>query len=253
MNIKRFKAAGLNCIEVSPLFEREDLPIVVILHGWGEWGENYSLYAPLINSLEYRFIFPSAPFKVPGVLFSWFNLKYEGGFLSNLAPQVATARSYVTSLLDELKARYNLPANRIALGGFSVGAMAALDTGIRYQDKLAGLFSLSGFMVADTTFDSSNILNLDNYYANDRGTLGEDLQNFASSNTPVLIAHGIYDFMIPAQAGRAVYKQLKAASVPTQLYEFIGSHQFTIDEFVTLNYFLKNAFKAVLLQEASVK
>ncbi|MEI7555548.1 hypothetical protein [Candidatus Chlorohelix sp.] len=253
MNIKRFKAAGLNCVEVSPLFERADMPIVVILHGWGEWGETYSLYTPLINSLEYRFVFPCAPFKVPGALFSWFNLKYDGFFLSNLATQVANARPYVNALLDELKVRYNLPANRIALGGFSVGAMAALDAGIRYPDKLAGLFSLSGFMVADTSFDSSNILNLDNYYANDRGTLGKDLRDFADSNTPTLIAHGIYDFMIPPQAGRAVYKQLKAAGIPTQLYEFIGSHQFTIDEFVTLNYFLKNAFNAALPQEIPVK
>ncbi|MEI6047055.1 MAG: hypothetical protein WCS37_22145, partial [Chloroflexota bacterium] len=156
MKVTHYQAAGLNCVEVAPIAAKPDLPLVIGLHGWGDWGETYTLFAPLISTTNYRYVFPTGPNHIIGVLFSWFNIEYKGGFLANLAPSIAQARPLIIALIEELRQRYNLPADRVALGGFSLGAMVTLDVGLHYPEKLGGLFSLSGFLAADSDFNLAN-------------------------------------------------------------------------------------------------
>jgi phospholipase/carboxylesterase len=243
MKITHYKAAGLNCVEIAPDSAKPDLPLVIGLHGWGDWGENYTLFAPLLNVTGYRYVFPTGPVRVLGTLFSWFNLEYKGLFLSNLAPAVASARPLIFNLIKELKQRYNLPAERIALGGFSLGGMVTLDVGLHYPERLAGLFSLSGFLAADSDFNLANPTDLEGYYRRDRGELKKLLAQTAERQVPVLVAHGLFDYMIPTQAGRCYYEQLRAAGVPAELYQFWGSHQITMEELFRLSTFLTKIFK----------
>lgn len=242
MKITRYTLAGLPCVEVAPAEARPDLPLVIGLHGWGDWGETYTWLTPWISSSDYRFVFPTARRRVFTTLFSWFDLEYKGLFLANLAPQVARARLTVNTLIDELRERYNVPANRVAVGGFSVGAMLGLDVGLHYPEKLGGLFSLSGFLVADNDFPT-NPLDLESYYSDDRGDLDSRIALAAEQRLPMLVAHGLFDYMIPSQAGRVYYRKLRKAGVPVEFYEFWGGHQITMDELIRLDSFLASIFK----------
>jgi phospholipase/carboxylesterase len=242
MKITRYNLAGLPCVEVAPELDRPDLPIVIGLHGWGDWGETYTWLAPWISDSEYRFVFPTARRRVFGALFSWFDLEYKGFFMANLAPQVTRARSLVNNLIDELRGRYKLPADQVAVGGFSVGGMLSLDVGLRYPEKLGGIFSLSGFLVADNDFPT-NPYDLETYYNNDRGDLDKVIDEAAQKRLPMLVSHGMFDYMIPTQASRVYYRKLRKAGVPVEFYEFWGGHQITWDELIRLDTFLKHIFK----------
>ena len=73
MKISRYEAAGLKCIEVAPDdAEGRDLPLVVMMHGRGDWGESYVDIAPAISQKDYRFVFPTAPLPLQGAMFEWF-------------------------------------------------------------------------------------------------------------------------------------------------------------------------------------
>jgi phospholipase/carboxylesterase len=242
MKIIRYEAAGLQCVELAPDRSAPEIPLVVSLHGMGDWGETSAYFAPLLNTQAYRFVFPTGPRRAPVGLFSWFDLDFQGFGLGNLAPKVAQTLPVICELIDQLRQRYQLPANRVALGGFSLGAMLALETGLAYPEKLGGLFSLSGFLVADNAFNFLNPLDLSSYYKQERGDLRLKLSRAARQGLPVLVAHGIFDFMIPFQAGLSYYNQLETAGIPAEFYPFWGGHYLTIDEFWKLNSFLSQVF-----------
>lgn len=235
MKITRFEAAGHKCIEVAPDDDAgRDLPLFICLHGRGDWGESYVDLAPAISESDYRFIFPTAPLAVPGAYFEWFRLD-----ASDIAAGAKQARAKVKALVDELLARYETPAERVVLGGFSQGGMMTYEVGLRYPQPLAGLVILSGILLADAPFNFMRPLNPTTYYAQDKGDLKEVLARTAERQTPIFIAHGTYDPVLPVVGGRAANKLLKEAGVPVEYYEFPGQHEISFDELAEIKTFLE--------------
>ncbi len=233
MKTSRYEAAGLKCIEVAPdNAEGQDLPLVVCLHGRGDWGESYVDLAPAINDHDYRYVFPTAPLPLPGALFEWFRFEQQ-----NLGAVAAKARVQVTALLNELRQRYNTPASRTILGGFSQGGMMTLEVGLRYPEKLGGLFALSSFLIANATFDWTRPTP-QAYYGNDRGDLSTTLAMASTLKIPIFIAHGTFDPVVPLLAGRATRDVLEKAGLPVEYFEFYGAHEINLDELGKLKAFL---------------
>src|SRR5215212_1819147 len=176
MQVTRFEAARLKCIEVCPeKAAGTELPLVILLHGRGDWGESYVDFAPAINSTAYRFVFPTAPLPLAGAMFEWFRFDSY-----NIGAAAAQARRQASQLLDELLHKYNTPAARTVLGGFSQGGIMALEVGLRYPERLAGLVELSGALVADANLNWMNPGDPQLYYNNDRGDLKSALAAAAS-------------------------------------------------------------------------
>lgn len=240
MKQTRFEAAGLKCIEVAPEgAEGRDLPLMICMHGRGDWGESYVDIAPVLSSSEYRFVFPTAPLPLPGALFEWFRFDSP-----NVGPGAATARVIVMALIDELRQKYNLPASRIVLSGFSQGGMMTLEVGLRYPEKLAGLMCLSGFLVANAPFNWMNPpRSAASFYDQDKGDLKAVLAKVGPTGLPVLIAHGTYDPVVPLLAGRASRDMLQQAGLPVEYYEFQGAHEITMEELSTIRAFLSRVLK----------
>jgi phospholipase/carboxylesterase len=231
MKISRYEAAGLKCIEVAPVdAEGRDLPLIICMHGRGDWGESYVDIAPFISRDAYRFVFPTAGLTLGEGMFEWFELDQL-----NLGPGAAEARVQVTALVNELRERYQTPADRVALGGFSQGGMMTLEVGLRYTEKLAGLFPLSCFLVADSPFNWANP-DPRAYYANAKGDLSTVLA--AARPVPIFQAHGIYDPVIPVMAGRATHALLEKAGLAVEYHEFAGMHEISLDELEKLKKFL---------------
>ncbi|NWJ96322.1 MAG: hypothetical protein HXX20_11100 [Chloroflexi bacterium] len=237
MQINRFEAAGLNCIEVAPDEVNPDLPLLIGLHGRGDWGESYVDLAELISETDYRFIFPNAPLPLPGAFFEWF--RFES---ANLGKEAATTRQTIFQLLEELMARYTTPASRTFLFGFSQGGMMTLEAGLRYRDRdnqrLAGLAVLSGMLLADAPFQASRQTSLASYYASDKGDLKAVLAAAAADQIPLFAAHGIYDPVIPVGAGRSTREVLQQAGLVVEYYEFQGEHQIILPEIQFLRQFI---------------
>ena len=74
---------------------------------------------------------------------SWFDLKSLDASGSEDESGIKKATKIVHDLIDEEVLRNGVPANRIVLGGFSMGGALALYAGLTYAKKLAGIVALS--------------------------------------------------------------------------------------------------------------
>ena len=240
MQTTRFEVAGFKCVEVSPAGSAgRDLPLVIVLHGRGDWGESFTDLPPILNATDYRYVFPTARLPLPGAMFEWFRFDQ-----SNFASASGGARSEVSSLIQALTARYKTPAARTVLGGFSQGGMMTLEVGLRYPQKLAGLMSLSSLLVADAR------LNLEGgrpdaatYYAQDAALLPMLAEAVRLGQGPVLVAHGTHDPVVPVQAGRGTRDILQQNGIEVEYYEFEGGHQLTPDELDQIRTFLNRVLR----------
>jgi phospholipase/carboxylesterase len=126
--------------------------LVIFLHGYGSNGDDLIGLAPYWQAAlpDTLFIAPNAPQPCPGA---------PGGYqwwpLTSLAPEARAAgvrqpAAALNAFIDNQLKRYALTEDRLALVGFSQGAMVALHVGPRRERRLAGIVGYSG-MLADPT------------------------------------------------------------------------------------------------------
>ncbi|MFT5591402.1 MAG: phospholipase/carboxylesterase [Bradyrhizobium sp.] len=157
---------------------------VIWLHGLGADGNDF---APVVRELDLsgcpaiRFVFPHAP-TMPVtvnngyVMRSWYDIL--GTDLVRREDEDGLRKSQVA--IEQLIAHHiasGIPASRIVLAGFSQGCAMTLQTGLRHPEQLAGLLCLSGYVPLNAKL------------ARERHP--------ANQHTPVFLAHGESDPVIP--------------------------------------------------------
>jgi len=164
---------------------------VIWMHGLGADGNDF---APIVNELELdgtpaiRFVFPHAPMRPVTinngyVMRAWYDVSFgdlEGK--SRLADErgVRESQAQIAALIEREAKRGVAPEN-IVLAGFSQGGAIALQTGLRHPRKLADVMALSTYL-----------------------PLADSLpQEAAPANkaTPIFMAHGTYDPVVPLMMG----------------------------------------------------
>ena len=115
----------------------------------------------------------------------------------------------VHALLDREIAN-GVPAGRIVLAGFSQGCAIALMAGLRYPQRLAGLAGLSGYLPLAAS------------------TAAE--RHAANAGTPVFLAHGRSDGMVPMARGAAARDMLLALGNPVEWTDYPMEHSVCIEE-----------------------
>ena len=141
-----------------------DGPAVVLLHGFGAPGRDLvGLWRVLRVPPETRFVFPEAPLELAmgfGDSRAWWMIDMAAleramatGEPRDMTEQVpegmGVARARVDAMLDEMTAKLAVPEGRLVLGGFSQGAMLALDSALRSDRALAGLVLLSSTLLCE--------------------------------------------------------------------------------------------------------
>lgn len=175
--------------------------LVVLLHGYGSNGADLISLAPYwAKALPgAAFVSPNAIEPVPQAPggYQWFPI-------SNLDPHLmesgarAAAQS-VDRFLDRELERHGLPANRLALVGFSQGTMMALHVGLRRAQPVAAVLGYSGVLVG-----------------------GRKLKEEMRSKPPILLIHGDRDPTIPIPAMFDSADQLAAAGHGAQWHISYG-------------------------------
>jgi phospholipase/carboxylesterase len=186
--------------------------LVVFLHGYGADGND------LIElGQQWRALLPDAVFVAPHAADrcaaaptgrQWFAL-------SNRSPDdprgaadrwqgIQTARPNIDAYLDEELTKLGLDESRLALVGFSQGAMMALHVGLRRPKAPAAIVGFSGLLVG-----------------------GEHLAEAKARNSrgeppPILLVHGDQDPMIPVDAMFVAMNELAAAEIPNQWHLSMG-------------------------------
>jgi phospholipase/carboxylesterase len=171
---------------------------VIWMHGLGADGNDF---VPIVRELDLskcpaiRFIFPHAetmPVTINNgyVMRAWYDIL--GMDLVRREDEIGLRKSQ--QQIEQLIAREierGIPAERIILAGFSQGCAMTLQTGLRYQKKLAGLLCLSGYLPLADKLPAE--------------------RSEANRDTPIFMAHGRVDTVVQiarAEASRDFLKSL---------------------------------------------
>lgn len=153
--------------------------IVLALHGYGSNGQDLIGLAPeYAESLpDTLFVSPDAPFPCEaGFGYQWFSLR--NWTPAAMLQGAETAVSALNNFIDNLLKEHNLPANKLALVGFSQGTMMSLFAGPRRKEPLAGILGYSGALVGGEAM----------------------IGNPTISKCPVHLIHGDHDTVVPVAA-----------------------------------------------------
>jgi phospholipase/carboxylesterase len=170
--------------------------LVVLLHGYGTDGSNMLQVAKLLYDIMpfAAFHAPTAPFACRDVEggFEWFDSSLNGDDVA--AAGVRKAAPYVDAFLDEMMTLYKLDESKIALFGFSQGAIVALHVGLRRRRTLGGIVSIASMLAAPET-------------------LSAEIQ----SRPPVLLLHGDADELMPPDNAHRAAEVLRLNGVDVDL------------------------------------
>lgn len=211
----RLDLAGLSTYVVG----RDDAPATcVLLHGFGAPGDDLLGLATTVFSAPLRFVVPAAPLELGGLygdarawwLIDMMRLEDElrRGVARDRRDEVPDglpeARGYVMRLLDELAARFSVAPDQLVLGGFSQGAMLALDVALHRDAPPAGLLLMSGTLIAESVWQA---------------------RMSSLAGVPVMLSHGRRDGLLPFSVAEIVRDRLVAAGAAVDWVPHNGAHE----------------------------
>lgn len=191
---------------------------IIWMHGLGDHG---SSFVPLVREFDLsacqpiRFIFPHAPERPVTAnggyeMSAWFDIigGFEAGDREDSAG-VKESQGYIEELIAQEIAR-GVPADKIILAGFSQGCAMALETALCYPEKLCGVIGLSGYLPQLETFDSR--------------------RHAANQQTPIFLAHGDDDQVVPVNRARDANKVLTSLGYQVEWHEYNMMHTMIMPE-----------------------
>jgi phospholipase/carboxylesterase len=197
---------------------------VIWLHGLGADGHDFEPIVPelrLPGALQLRFIFPHAPVRPVTLnqgmrMRAWYDiLRLDGGAEDEAG--IRESGSIVQQLIQEqINRGINTP--RIVLAGFSQGGAIALNTALRYSAPLAGVLALSTYLPLHTK-------------------LKEEMKE-ANRKTPIFMAHGQYDDIIPLVRAEQSRKILADAGYDVRWKTYPMPHSVCAEEIADIASFL---------------
>ena len=196
----------LTTVEIEPVGPAH--ASVIWLHGLGADAHDFESIVPELRlpvELGVRFVFPNAPIRPVTVnggmqMRAWYDV-FSMDLPRREDPDGVQHSAQALEPLLAREQQRGIAANRIVLAGFSQGGVMALYTGLRYPSTLAGILALSCYL-----------------------TLPDRLEREAhpaNRATPIFMAHGDYDAVIPAHYGQQGVETLQRLgySVAWQRYD----------------------------------
>jgi phospholipase/carboxylesterase len=198
---------------------------VIVLHGLGADGNDF---VPVAEQFDLRplgpvrFVFPHAP-EMPVTINGGYRMRAWYDILGADLRQRQDEKGLRASLalVEQLIAREKekgIAANRIVLAGFSQGCAMSLLTGLRHHERLAGIVGMSGYLpLAETT---------------------EKERSDANRLTPIFLAHGSMDPVVPVSAAHASRDALRAMGYDVEWHEYPMPHSVCMEEIRDINAWL---------------
>ncbi len=199
---------------------------ILWMHGLGADGNDF---VPVIDELELppdtriRFIFPHAPRRPVSindgvVMRAWYDILNLNFSQPEDEIGLRDSQQAIEALLDREKQRGIAP-ERIVLAGFSQGGAMALQAGLRYPEKLAGIMALSCYLPLRQT------LTVEAHHAN--------------SATSIFMAHGSHDSIVPMTLAAASRWQLLESGYAVEWHEYPMAHTVCMEEIADISTWLK--------------
>lgn len=194
---------------------------VIWLHGLGADGHDFMPTVPELLRAEWpgiRFVFPHAPVRKVTInggaaMRAWYDI--SSASFENRADEVGLRESIgeIDALIGRERDR-GVPPARVLLIGFSQGGAVALAAGLRREAGVAGIASLSAYLplAAHTAAEITS----------------------AGRATPVFLAHGAQDPVVPQSLGLRSRSALEALKVPVHWHSYPMGHQVCAQEIADL-------------------
>lgn len=217
----RATLGGLQCQVFAETEPGKPDGAVVMCHGFGAPGDDLvPFYGELVHIkpdlARHRFIFPEAPLSMGPGSRAWWMIDFAGlervqrgdanalrEFRKVEPAGMASARAMLRKLVDEVCAQTKLPIGKIALGGFSQGAMLSTDVALRLEEQPRALAVLSGTLLIEDVWRQ---------------------KAKARAGLRVLQSHGTEDPLLSFQAAEALRDLLTEAGCKVDFLPFRGGH-----------------------------
>lgn len=199
---------------------------IIWLHGLGADGHDFESLVPelgLPESCGIRFIFPHAPYRAVTInggmrMRAWYDISPgEFGFDTDMDGVVESA-SLIRALIEG-ELNKGIQSERLLLAGFSQGGAVALYTALRYPETLAGILALSTYLPG-------------------MPETGEHLSD-ENKATPIFLAHGLHDPLVPIQWGRDTGARLEKLGYQVEWHDYEMEHSVCMPEIQDIAVWLK--------------
>jgi phospholipase/carboxylesterase len=204
---------------------------VIWLHGLGADGHDFAAIVPQLRSAAtrpVRFVFPHAPVRPVTInggmaMRAWYDILgveiARDQDRDGIRRSVGQIDRLVAQQLDQGVARENL-----LLAGFSQGGAVALRYALGRASRLGGVMALSCYLLESDALDS---------------WLTE-----AGRDTPVFLAHGTLDPVVPIALGRETARLLADRQLAVEWSDWPMQHAVCPDEIAALDAWMERRFSA---------
>ena len=207
MNDQGLKALETVTVETGP----NPTFSIIWMHGLGADGHDFEPLVPELLSdgmPVLRFVFPHAPVRPVTInngyeMRAWYDII---GIDRRSAEDFAGIKASADAVGDLIRAenKRGVASNRIAIAGFSQGGAMALHIATRYSEKLAGVIALSCYLPRSSELATA--------------------RTTANQATPIFMAHGTQDPVVPYPLGDESRRLLVAAGYPVEWHSYPMPH-----------------------------
>lgn len=213
----------LQCIELET--GPDPVGCVIWLHGLGADATDFEPIVPMLNLKQpLRFIFPNAPVRPITInggmeMRGWYDIDPGAPLAGTEDIETSAAQIY-----DLVRAQGDagIQTDTITLAGFSQGGVIALQLALGMTEKIRGVMALST-------------------YVHDHEHLAERI-GLANADTPIFMAHGINDPMIPITRAITSREALLSLNYPVEWHEYAIGHQVSPEEISDIAQWLNSIY-----------
>jgi len=204
---------------------------IIWMHGLGADGWDFVPIVrelPLPEGLALRFLFPHAPERPVtinngSVMRAWYDIAQNDIARVPDEKGIRESQRSIEELIARERAR-GMAADRIVLAGFSQGGAIALQAGLRHKERLAGIVALSTYLPLEESLDAEAAA--------------------ANKSTPIFMAHGTQDPIIPLELAEASHRALTARGYAVEWHTWPMPHSVCAEEVEALAAFLARLYGA---------
>jgi len=198
---------------------------IIWMHGLGADGHDFE---PLVPELQpglpaLRFVFPHAPVRPVTInngyaMRAWYDIAGIDRRSAEDFKGISESAEAIGGLVHREHAR-GINSDHILLAGFSQGGAMALHLATRHPDTFAGIIALSCYLPLSREFAK--------------------LRNTANLSTPVFMAHGTQDPVVPYMLGDESRQLLEGAGFKVEWHGYPMPHALCEEEVADLRGFLR--------------
>lgn len=197
---------------------------VVWLHGLGADATDFEPLVPILKlDQPLRFVFPNAPKRpvtINGgmVMRAWYDVDLSAPL--DAGDDIASSTRSLVELIDAKLGEGN--SDQVVLAGFSQGGVIALNAAVTANRKFKGVMALSTYL-----HDAEHLV---------------DVVRMENLHTPIFMAHGLLDPMIPVHRGVSSRTALENFGFSIEWREYSMGHEVCPQEINDIGRWLNAVF-----------